>query len=765
MTGMAEHSCQYPPWVGEVAPGRLTMTLLVPDMHCAACISRVERTLSGHPGVRQARVNFSTKRVHVEWTRGETGSQDLIDLLAATGFPATPVMPDQAGSDHEKVEMSALLRALAVAGFAAGNIMLLSVSVWSGAEAATQDLFHYLSALIAIPAVAYAGQPFFRSALTALRGGRLNMDVPISLAVLLALALSLYETATGGRETFFDASVMLLFFLLIGRTLDRAMRVKARSAASGLLALKPDVATVVDEDGSNRIVAAHELRPGLQVRVAVGERIPADGRIVDGRSDVDCALLTGESLPETVGPGSVVHAGTMNMTAPVTLCVEAAVSDSLVSEFAAIMETAEQSKARSIRLADRAARIYAPAVHLAALATFAGWLYLGGGNWHAAALPAIAVLIITCPCALGLAVPAVQVVASGLLFSRGILLKDGGALERLAEVDSAVFDKTGTLTLGRPRMLDEDAIDRDVLALAAGLASASNHPLSKSIVRTARRLDITPVAVKKVTETPGSGLAGQVEGRFIRLGSRSWCEAGTSGETNDGNAAEMELWLSGPAVRTCRFRFRDEPRPQARATVQALSARGISLGILSGDRTAAVDDLASALAIGNWRAELRPQDKLHHIEALAAQGQKVLVVGDGLNDGPALAAGHVSMAPSSASDLGQTAADLVFLGDALQPVSAAHDIAVKANRLVRQNFAFAALYNLIAVPLAAAGLVTPLIAAVAMSSSSLIVIANALRLRILAGSGKTAEAQPALEPGPDRAGEQQPAANARGAIA
>ncbi len=716
------------PWVRPAAPGRLETVLLVPGIHCAGCINRVERMLSEHPGVVAARVNFSTKRVRAEWRDGETTSQDLVDCLAAGGFEATPMMPDQAGTAQDRAEMAALLRALAVAGFAAGNIMLLSVSVWSGAEAATQDLFHYISAIIAIPAIAYAGQPFFRPAAAALKAGRLNMDVPISLAVLLALALSLYETMRGGGETYFDAGVMLLFFLLIGRALDRMMRSRARSAAAGLLALKPDVATLVEADGSNRIVAAHTLKPGMHVRIATGERVPADGTVVEGSSDVDCALLTGESLPETVRPGSTLHAGTMNMTAPLVMSVEAAGGDTLVSDIAATMEAAEQSKARTVLIADKAARIYAPAVHLAALATGLGW-FAATGDWHAAIIPAIAVLIITCPCALGLAVPAVQVVASGLLFARGVLLKDGGALERLAEIDGAVFDKTGTLTLGRPQLLDAGAANRDSLAIAAGLASASTHPLSRALVRAANALGIKPAAVRDIVETPGSGLSGMLGGKPVRLGNRSWCGIGgdAPAAANDG---APELWLARDGKPASRMQFADEIRPEATAAVQALADRGLSLEILSGDRTEPVRRMAAELGIRAWQAGLGPKDKLRHIESLAEDGRRILVVGDGLNDGPALAAGHVSIAPSSASDLGQTAADLVFLGDALTPVAEAHDIARRARRLVRQNFAFAALYNMVAVPLAAAGLVTPLIAAVAMSSSSLIVIANALRLRI-----------------------------------
>lgn len=734
------------PWVSDVSPGTLAMTLLVPKIHCSGCIGTIERTLAAHPAVRLARVNFSTKRVRVEWEDQGTSSQELIDLLDNGGFAATPIMADQAGPDHEQAELSALIRALAVAGFAAGNIMLLSVSVWSGAEDATRDLFHWLSAMIAIPAVAYSGQPFFRSAAGALKARRLNMDVPISLAVLLALALSLFETLAGGGETYFDASVMLLFFLLVGRTLDRMMRTRARSAASGLLALKPDVATIL-VNSANRIVPTHALRPGMLVRVAAGDRIPADGSIVTGTTDIDNALLTGESLPETVRPGSKVHAGTMNMTAPLTMSVEAAGAQTLVSAIAETMEAAEQGKARYVRLADRAARIYAPAVHLAALATFVGWFVVTGGDWHGAALPAIAVLIITCPCALGLAVPAVQVVASGLFFSRGILLKDGSALERLAEIDRAVFDKTGTLTLGRPQMIGVENIDRESLAIAAGLASASNHPLSRAIVRISDQSNIIPAPVTGISETPGCGLAGMFDGSPVRLGSGAWCGADPAGNEPLGEQAGLNLWLSiGDGAPDC-FQFTDELRPDAACTLQTLKDRGLPVEILSGDRAENVRQLAARTNVETWRAGLSPQEKLRHIETMAAAGHRVLVVGDGLNDGPALAAGHVSMAPASASDLGQTAADMVFLGNSLTPVADAHQIARKANRLVRQNFAFAALYNLVAVPLAAAGFVTPLIAAIAMSSSSLIVIANALRLPLMFGDGRDPQTKAAMTNG------------------
>ncbi|MGI9465085.1 MAG: heavy metal translocating P-type ATPase, partial [Aestuariivirgaceae bacterium] len=382
--------------------------LVVPGLHCAGCIARVERALLACAGVHTARVNLSTKRVRIEWDAARTSQDKLITALEEAGFEARAVDPDDphmvAEADHGRL----LLRSLAVAGFAAGNVMLLSVSVWSGAEAATRDLLHWLSALIALPAVVYAGRPFFRSASAALSHRRLNMDVPISLAVILAAAMSLAETLRGAEHAYFDAAVMLLFFLLAGRTLDHMMRRRARSALTELVALKASGATVVDEAGNRHWQPMSEIAAGMLIVVAPGEQMPVDGRIVDGHSDLDRSLVTGEAAPEPVGPGTSIEAGTVNLTGPLKIEVTAAGDNTLLAEIVDLMAAAEQGRARYVRLADRAARIYAPMVHLTALAAFVGWLWWGG-DWHHALLTAIAVLIITCPCALGLAVPAVQV--------------------------------------------------------------------------------------------------------------------------------------------------------------------------------------------------------------------------------------------------------------------------------------------------------------------------------------------------------------------
>ena len=683
----------------------------VPGMRCAGCIAKLETGLPKVPGIAAARVNLTAKRVTVSH-EARLDTPALVAAFAGLGFDAEPVS-DALAVDRK--DSNELLRAMAVAGFAAMNIMLLSVSVWSGAEGSTRTLFHWLSALIALPAIAYAGRPFFRSAWTALRHGRTNMDVPISIGVTLATALSLFETIVGGPHAYFDSAVMLLFFLLTGRWLDSVMRDRARDGVAALLRHSAPGALVIDAGGGSAWRAAAELAPGMTMLVAAGERLAADGVVTSGRSHFDRALLTGESAPVAVAAGSAVHAGTLNLDAPVEVRVTAAGPDTAIADIARLMEEAAQSKSRYVRIADRAARLYAPAVHLLALSAFTGWMIAGAG-WHAALLIAVAVLIITCPCALGLAVPATQIVAAGALMRAGVLVKDGSTLERLAEADHAVFDKTGTLTLGRPELANPEALDAEAKGIALALARASRHPLSMALRRQLEMAGAKAAAVEDIAEVPGSGVSGRYAGQCVAIG-----------RPIDGEGAGMACALTIGNVTTL-LRFADPLRPQAEATLAELAALGLPAEIVSGDRSAAVGPIAAQLGLPA-RAGLLPAEKLAAIETLARGGAKVLMVGDGLNDGPALAAGHVSLAPGSASDASQNAADAVFLGDSLAPIAFAVRVARAAQRIVRQNFALAIGYNAIAVPLAVMGQVTPLVAALAMSGSSLLVVANALRVR------------------------------------
>ncbi|WP_119269535.1 heavy metal translocating P-type ATPase [Taklimakanibacter deserti] len=712
-------------WVSFAGPGLSRIELIVPGIHCAACIRNIEAALQEIKSVVSARVNLTARRVTITWRDGEVEPQAFIERLGGLGYLARPFDPRESGFLQDDREGSALLRAFVVAGFAASNIMLFSGFVWTGADAASRDLFHWLSALIALPTVIYSGRPFFASALAALRHGRVNMDVPISLGVSLATLMSLFETINSGAHAYYDAAVSLLFFLLVGRYLDHLMRARARSAISQLMTLTPAVATAVEADGSHRQIPAKGLKPGMMMAVAAGERFAADGEIAEGSSDVDRSIMTGESAPEAVKRGNPVQAGMLNLTGALLVKVTATGNDTFLADLIRLMAAAEQNQSAYVRIADRLARFYSPAVHILAATTLAGWLALGYG-WHDSLMAAIAVLIITCPCALGLAVPAVQIVASGMLFRRGIMIKDGAALEKLADVDTVVFDKTGTLTLGSPEMKGLTAAPAGMLALAHGLARESRHPLSVALAAGLRKLGIAATPLDRVTEHPGQGLEGASKGEALRLGSRAWCGV----PARDHDDGRLEIAFRRQSDQPIFFHFEDRLRPEARQTVSALRSEGLSVELLSGDRSAAVERVAAETGIESCFASLSPQAKLDRIEQLRRMGRKVLMVGDGINDAPALAAGHVSMAPSTASDIGRTAAGIVFMSESLAAVSFARRVALKAQAIARQNFALAIGYNLLAVPIAMAGLATPLVAAVAMSSSSLIVIANALRLGV-----------------------------------
>jgi len=707
--------------------GVCRLDLMAENIHCADCIRKIEGRLRSMPGVVEARVNLGARRIALAWREGEAEPLALAEAVTRLGYPVAPFDPALL---DEKTRMAdrELLRCLGVAGFAAGNVMLLSVAVWSGnagdMDPATRDLFHWVSALIALPAVAYAGRPFFRSAWAALKGRAMNMDVPISLGILLASGMSLVETMHGATHAYFDAAVTLLFFLLCGRYLDRQARAKARSAAEHLLALTAVGATLVEADGRRRSVPVKELRPGMLVATAAGDRIPTDGIVAGGRSELDNSLLTGESLPGAVAPGDGVYAGALNLTGPLEIRVSAAGEDTLLAGIARLMSAAEQGRARYVRLADRIARYYAPLVHVLAGSTFLAWLVFSDVGLRTSLMTAVAVLIITCPCALALAVPVVQVVATGLLLRRGVLVKTPDALEKLAAVDTIVFDKTGTLTEGMPRLVNQGNLPAGVLGLAAALARQSRHPLARAVAAAAGEEDLP--AVEECREHPGAGLSAVSDSRKVRLGSRAFC--GVSEEAA-GDDEAMEMWLAVEGETPLRLEFADRPRADAQAVIQDLKRQGYRLALLSGDRAGTVARIAAELGIEDWRARCLPGDKVAELEARAKAGAKVLMVGDGLNDAPALAAGFVSMSPGTAAAVSQTAADLLFQGRRLGPVAFSLATARLAHRLVRQNFALAVAYNLGAVPIAIAGLATPLIAAVAMSSSSLLVTANAFRLR------------------------------------
>lgn len=701
--------------------GACTLEVMVDGVHCAGCIQKIESRLSLEQGMDRARLNFSTRRLTLNWHGAAANANHYVQVIEGLGYTVRPFDAEMAMAGTA-AEEKFLLLCLAVAGFAMGNIMLLSFGLWiTTADTmgpSMRDLMHGLSGLIAVPAVLFSGRPFFRSAGRALRAGTTNMDVPISVALILTSLTSIYQTLTHAEHAYFDSVVMLIFFLLIGRYLDVRARRSARSAATDLLGTLTGFAHVVEGD-RQRQVPIRDVREGMVVRVAAGEKIPVDGTIIEGTSAIDTSLVTGETAPRDVGVGQDIYAGTMNLAAPLTFRVARAAEQSLLADIVRLMERAGQGQAAYVRLADRAARYYTPVVHSFAAASFLFWWGGYGMPAQSALMIAVAVLIITCPCAIALAVPVVQVVATGRLMKRGVLVKSGDALERLSAIDTVIFDKTGTLTHGQPVL--RVGGDQAALQLAASLASHSRHPYSRAIVTgySGELLSITDVI-----EQAGAGLSGIYNGVRVRLGSRLWC-----GDANAPVSNDLEIWLNVAGQTPVRFTFKDELRDDAGTVVQALQKAGLQVLLVSGDRTPVVALMAQAAGITRFYAEQTPPQKFDLISDLKAQGHKILMVGDGLNDAPALAHADVSMAPGTAIDMAQNAADMVFMGEKLAPVFETIRVARFAQVLVRQNFILTFIYNAVAIPVAFAGWVTPLVAALAMSGSSLMVIGNAFRLR------------------------------------
>jgi len=721
-------ACAAAPMAQQIAQNRMAqqgdILLSLPSIHCAGCISAVERKLIALPGVTSARVNLSLKRVAVE-TGGALSAADLVEALAAVGYPAHELDSTALSVGAADKAARKLLLRLGISGFAMMNVMLLSVAIWSGAEAATRDLFHWISAAIALPVIIWAAQPFFQNAWTALRARHLNMDVPISLAILLAGGMSLFEVMNSGEHAYFDAALSLTFFLLAGRYLDQRTRRAARSAAEELTALEVPRVTRLDDTGE-QVIPLASVAVGDVVIVRPGARIPVDGVVLKGESEVDRALLTGETLPIAIAVNTIVSAGEVNLTGPLEITVTAAGRDSSLSRMADLVTIAEGAKNRYSSLADRAAQIYAPGVHLLAFIAFIGWLWVSGGDVRLALNISVAVLIITCPCALGLAVPAVVTAASGNLFRKGLLIKSATALERLAEVDCVVFDKTGTLSDGEvvPDTITELAPNNQRLALA--LSRHSSHPLAQALAKALEGLGVKPCTLTDIREIPGKGVEAQYNGATVALGRAEWLGA-TSGQ---GTAT----FLCTGTDDIVEIPFTDHLRPDAQATIASLKASGLPVVLLSGDNKTSVKNAAQELGIETWHAQMRPEDKAAKLSELAAHGHKVLMVGDGLNDTIALASAHVSVSPASALDAARVASDIVLLGNRLGAISDARSIARSARKRILENFAIAAGYNAIAIPVALLGFASPLAAALAMSFSSISVSLNALRLR--AGSGK-----------------------------
>ena len=727
MEKMADYSIFLKP-SGE---GRVNLDLAIEGISSAEAIAEIERALIAVPGLTHARLNFTTRRLSTEWIKTNFNPLPAISTLENLGYRVAPFAGDAQESEEDRYTRW-LLRCLVVSGFAGINVMLLSVSIWAGnitdITPETRDLFHWLSALIALPAAAFSGQPFFYKALRALRQGDMTMDVPISIGITLALGMSVYETAHHAEHAYFDSALMLIFFLLSGRVLDHAMRKKTRSAAANLTALRMPVASRIDADGQIRDVPSDALVAGDLIMVAPGSLIPADGVIKSGSSQIEASLVTGETIPKSVNPGDLVFAGTLNQNGALTVCVSASGSRTVLADIERLIDEALTHRSRYVQIADRVARLYAPVVHIAAALTAMMWIAIGA-SVHESLVIAIAVLIITCPCALALAAPVVQVITAGALFQKNILIRSGDMIERMAQIDTIVFDKTGTLTLPEPGLLDASGLTPESLKMAGRLALSSHHPLARAISEAVRETGTGLLPYKDVHEITGSGVSCMIDGIEARLGHPSFCNVTTPVWSDNRSYIAFRYGeMSGLIFIGQKLRL------DAARIIKALKMRGYRIMILSGDHHHTVKEVADHLGLSEWRSALSPKEKRDVLLRLKEQGRHILMIGDGVNDAPALAAATASLSPATGADVTQASADAVFTGKSLAPVLDLLLLTQKGRRVMIENFGLALIYNLIAVPLAVLGFVTPLIAAAAMSGSSIIVALNALRARSAEGA-------------------------------
>ncbi len=700
--------------------------LAIPDIHCAGCISTIENALSGTAGVEYARVNLTTRRVRIRWLTA-MNTPALIDVINKAGFKAN--VPENLSQATAEDALTKHIRALAVAGFATANVMMLSLSVWSGADENTRHIFHLLSAMIVVPALIFSSRLFFVSAWQALRVGRTNMDVPICVGIVLTTVLSIYDTTLGGEQVYFDAVIMLVFLLLIGRTLETRMRAKARGAVDALAQLQPALALIYSKKSQQFVsTAVDKVIGGDILQLAKGERIPVDCKIISGRSSIDMSLVSGESVPVPVSEGDVLFSGCLNLESILQAAATDTVNTSFLGKIEQLIEDAGAHKGHYQQLADRVVSYYTPFVHMAALLGFMLWMW-HSGDWHRATTVGVTVLIITCPCALGLAVPITRVIAAHQLIKIGVLMKDGAALERLATVAAVVFDKTGTLTTGQAKLYGVyNACTEESMRIAQSLCNGAEHPYAKAIVRHSQLHSNQAYPWQEWCEVAGNGVSARLGNDTYRLGRAAWALNDSASENDDQDDIFSHSLLTKNGFTIAEFTFEDCLRKDAPECINRLRKQCLAVEILSGDAVGPVRQVAAKLNIEQFHSAADPNKKLDQINLRQSANRQVLMVGDGINDGPALAASSVSMVPGTGADMTRKLADFVLLSNHLTAIPDAIALARRSRTIVAQNLTLAVGYNVVAMPLALTGVVTPLLAAVAMSVSSVLVIGNSLRL-------------------------------------
>ena len=699
--------------------------LILEGITCAACVWLNERHLMQLPGVKSAQVNYSSHRARVTWDVREITLSRILAEIQHLGYHAHPYNAQRAANSREQ-QRKKDLRRLAIAGIAAAQVMMLAVALyaggWYGMEAGTVQLLRWFSFALTLPVLVYAARPFYIAAWSALKTRRPNMDVPVVIALLAAFAGSVANTVWGQGHVYYDAINMFVLFLLGTRLLEQGARERSMEAAENLLKLAPAMATKVTEHGQ-QLVPVLELVPGDRLLVKPGETFPADGVVEAGISGVDEALLTGESRLVAKQPGAAVIAGSMNVDGPLTLSVTGIGENTVLAGIVRMLDQALAQKPRLAQLADRIAGQFTWALLALTVLVGLAWWWLDPARAFDSVL---AVLVVTCPCALSLGAPAALAAAGSHLLARGVLITRGHALETLARVDHVVFDKTGTLTYGKPLLAatyplaEWDA--RQCLRWAASLEQASEHPLAAPFLA-----QVAPQALLPVTDArnePGQGVSGIIDGRRYFVGRAALPVQADAVETG-----ATQVWLADETRLLAKFVLADTLRSDAKPLIDALKAQGLRLSIFSGDDAATVRHIGAQLGIDDCRGSLKPADKLAAVRALQAAGGVVMMLGDGVNDAPVLGAAQVSLAMGGGTQVARASSDIVLLSERLIEVAHALVLSRRTMRIMRQNFAWAIAYNLIAVPLAAVGWVSPWLAALGMSASSLIVVANALRLK------------------------------------
>lgn len=713
---LAEHSVA-------VADGCREITLLTDGMRCAACAWLIDRALTRETGVNEVAANAITGRIRIVWNAAQTPLSTLLSRLASLGYRPSLATGETRERERRRERNRWLLR-LGVAGLGSMQAMMFAEALYLDTAhdmaEPTRDFFRWITFLVSTPVVFYSGWPFIEGMFRELRGRRLGMDTLIAGSTLLAYFASLLETLRGGVHVWFDAAVMFVFLLLVARMLEQRARGIASAQVDALARARPALATREREDGNTEQIPLSALATGDIVRVGVGDAVPADGELLDTETAFDESLLTGESVAVSKPAGAMAFAGSVCRERPARLRVSRTGADTRLSQLTRLVERAQEQRPPLARAADRIAGWFVAVLLLTATAVYVWWRMHDPSRAFEVAL---AVLVVSCPCALSLAVPAALAAAHGALSKLGVLALRGEALDTLARADRIVFDKTGTLSDRQPQLVDVDTFDdfprEDALAIAAALERDAGHPFAHAFAAVAAMR-----GASDVHSEPGHGIAGTVDGRTWRLGRAQWA---TQREDDDA------IWLGDGSHAVARFLLREAPRADAAQALRELRAQGLRISVCSGDAEGAVARLADAVSVdgtkdGSVRARQTPEDKLAYVRECQAAGEIVAMVGDGINDAPVLAGADVSLALADGAALAQRAADFVIGGSALRRIPQAIALARRSRRIVRQNLAWAIGYNLLALPLAASGMVTPWLAAIGMALSSLLVTLNALRL-------------------------------------